>query len=141
MLNKEEELKLEYLTKILVESKKDGHMPRLGAYDFEWLVTKLKEVNDKLKKVDVGLSEVLAKEWSLHWNRNEVEDEEDEEVLDGEPRNPIQHCGRENCSTCDEAIIKRVVEEQPKMDQIQTDLISNVYKNPKNEISDRFYPR
>lgn len=71
MLNEEEVHKLEYLTAVIKDAKEEEKFPRLSAYDIEWLVTKLKEADEKLKEM----------------------------------------------------------------------AIPEVYKNPRNEISDRFYPR
>lgn len=55
MLDKREELRLEHFTEIIEESKKEGKMPRFGAYDIEWLADKLKEVNNELKELKTSL--------------------------------------------------------------------------------------
>jgi hypothetical protein len=60
MLSKEEELKLEYFTKIIKDSKEDKRFPPLGAYDMEWLADKLKKINDELKE-QKKLGEAIAK--------------------------------------------------------------------------------
>jgi len=55
MLSKEEELKLEFLSKIISISKEDCRYPQLTSYDMEWLAERLKKVNDELSQTALEL--------------------------------------------------------------------------------------
>lgn len=50
MLSKDEEEKLESIRLTVQTYKEAGNYPQLSAYDIEFLVKKLKECNDELKK-------------------------------------------------------------------------------------------
>ena len=50
MLNEEEEIKLNTITKIIETSKDFSEFPKLNAYEIEWLAEKCKELNEELKR-------------------------------------------------------------------------------------------
>ena len=60
MLTPEEEYKLNTFDAIREAAKTHGGPPRLGYYDIEWLINKLKETNDELKEASDAIKELRA---------------------------------------------------------------------------------
>ncbi len=55
MLSEKEETRLQGLAEKVAFCKEDLQYPRLNTYDIEWLVTRLKEVNDECSKISAEL--------------------------------------------------------------------------------------
>lgn len=73
MLSKDEETKLDCFTEIIELSKENSKFPQLSAYDIEWLVIKLKEVNEIAKKQAQQLDRIKAYN-ELYSHKNEISD-------------------------------------------------------------------
>lgn len=99
--------------------------PRAYAITYLWLAEKLKEINDENKELANALGDVSTKFATLSSKVVKLSE------LSGYDLDDLEYV--ENW--------KALPKEKIIMEQLQTDLIHEVYKNPKNEISDRFYPR
>ena len=112
MLNKDEELRLaSFIDSLKDDVQKEREEADLTPRALLWLAEKLKETNDQLKKISTNLDELMTKEWGKHWERNKEEDDKE----------------------------SKLIEQQDYEEPVSN--APEVYKHPKNEISDRFYPR
>ena len=70
MLSENEENKLAMFLDVIEYSKEQNKIPRLNAYDMQWLAEKLKEVNYEAAKYAEEL-EKANREYALHMERCE----------------------------------------------------------------------
>jgi RNA polymerase-binding transcription factor DksA len=96
MLSKEEEFRLEE-----IQNRLDS--TNFEQTNFQWLAKKLKETNDELKDVNEEVTQVTAENFQLS----------EKLVAYVEYSKPIKHCGRKECSVCDEAIATQERKERP----------------------------
>ncbi len=69
MLNEEEENKLDMFIEVIALAKEKNHIPRLNAYDMEWLANKCAELNKNaagwFESYDKTNNELIALQKSL----------------------------------------------------------------------------